>query len=124
MSACLSAGALVLALASPAFTLEWRHSVEKTIWRESWAIERGALRLREAAVKGSGAGMDPGEGARLRDGWWVWAPDLPPQTSLTLAASGATGGGWTLCADGTCHALPETGTPLVLAPCGGSDGNG
>ncbi len=117
MTACLAAGALVLTLVTPAFTLEWQHSVEKTGWRESWIVGPGGLRLTEAAVKGSGAGMDPGTGARLLDGWWVWAPDLPPQAKLTLAGSGATNGGWTLCADGACHALPETGAPLTLAPC-------
>ncbi|TRW96204.1 DUF1850 domain-containing protein [Paracoccus sp. M683] len=97
MSGCLLAGALTLALSGPGFTLEWTHSVERTGWREAWAIRDGALVLTEAAVKGSGAGMDPGPGAVLRNGWWVWRPDLPPQPQLLIAASGATGGGWRLC---------------------------
>ena len=116
---CLMIGATVLWLAGPGFELNWTHSVEKTEWRESWAIGADGLHLTEAAVKGSGAGMEPGADARLEDGWWVWQPDLPPVPSLTLAASGATGGGWRLCDSATCHevgAMP--GAALHVAPCG------
>ncbi|MFN3642981.1 MAG: DUF1850 domain-containing protein [Gemmobacter sp.] len=118
MSACLTVGAAVLHLAAAAFSIEWTHSVERSGWREVWRIEGGALRLVSAAVRGSGAGMEPGAGARRVDGWWVWVPDLPPQAALTLAASGATGGGWTLCADGTCRVVgAAAGAPVVIAPC-------
>lgn len=116
---CLLAGTLALTLAGPGFTLAWTHSVERVEWREDWVIEAGALRLVEAAVKGSGAGMEAGEGARLRNGWWVWQPQVAPVPSLMLAASGATGGGWRLCdGAGDCHDLgATTGPPLVLRPC-------
>jgi hypothetical protein len=118
MSSCLMVGALALALASGQFTLGWKHSVEKTGWQESWQVVPGGLHLRQARVKGSGAGMDPGPGAVLKDGWWVWVPDLPPVPALELAASGATGGGWRLCADGSCRVLgAEPGPPIRLAPC-------
>lgn len=118
MSACLMAGAVALTLAAPDFTLTWRHSVEKVEWRESWVVEAGGLRLVEAAVKGSGAGMEPGEGAVLEGGWWVWAPALPPVSELVLAASGATGQGWRLCSGGNCRDIgAEPGAPVVLAPC-------
>lgn len=118
MSNCLAVAALTLVLAEPVFTLDWTHSVERTGWREVWALQPGGLRLVEAAVKGSGAGMDPGEGAVLRDGWWVWAPDLAPQPSVTLAASGATGGGWRLCSGEECHVIgAEPGQAIRLAPC-------
>ncbi|AZO57254.1 DUF1850 domain-containing protein [Mesorhizobium sp. M8A.F.Ca.ET.057.01.1.1] len=50
--------------------------------------------------KGSGAGMEPPEGAGLRDGWWIYAPKVGAQRRVMLAASGATGDGWTLCTDG------------------------
>ena len=73
MGSCLIAGAMTLALASPGFTLSWTHSVEKITWRESWAITGTGLRLTEAAVKGSGAGMEPGDGAVLRNGWCAGA---------------------------------------------------
>jgi hypothetical protein len=117
MTACLLAGATVLSLAAGEFTLEWTHSVERVRWRETWQLRSGGLALLEARVKGSGAGMEPGEGARLVDGWWVWSPGtwVP---SLTLAASGATGGGWTLCADGGCRELgAAAGEAVVLQPC-------
>ncbi|MFV0299313.1 MAG: DUF1850 domain-containing protein [Paracoccus sp. (in: a-proteobacteria)] len=124
MSACLMAGTLALTLAGDSFVLEWTHSVEKTAWRENWAIREGGLLLTGAAVKGSGAGMEPGPGAVLKDGWWVWRPDLPPQPRLTLAASGATGGGWRLCAaglpGGDCVELgAAAGQPVTLRPCPG-----
>ncbi len=116
--ACLLVGATAVALASGGFDLTWRHSVEKTEWRESWNVAEGALQLTEAAVKGSGAGMDPGPGARLERGWWVWAPELPPVPALTLAASGATGGGWRLCDGATCREIGAApGAAIRLAPC-------
>lgn len=117
MSVCLMAGALTLAISGP-FTLSWTHSVEKTGWEESWEVTDASLVAREARVRGSGAGMEPGDGARLIDGWWVWQPSLPPQPSLLLAASGATGGGWRLCADGKCHVLGSTASdPIRIEPC-------
>lgn len=125
MSGCLMAGATALALAGNAFSLEWTHSIEKTIWHEDWSIREGALVLTGAAVKGSGAGMEPGPGAQLRDGWWVWTPDLPPQPQLLIASSGATGGAWHLCepaapgaAKHGCVDLGGTpGQPIELRPC-------
>lgn len=114
---CLLAGAAVLTLAGPAFSLHWTHSVERVEWVEHWTVERDALHLTRAAVKGSGAGMEPGPGAVRQDGWWVWAPDtrLP---ALHLAASGATGAGWRLCDGTTCHDLGlAPGAPVTLAPC-------
>ncbi|PPB81194.1 uncharacterized protein DUF1850 [Albidovulum inexpectatum] len=116
--ACLLVGASVLMLGATEFDLRWTHSVEHTEWWETWQVEGRALRLIRAAVKGSGAGMDPGEGAKLRDGWWVWQVDLPPQEELLLAASGATGAGWKLCDMAGCRELgAQPGQPLRIAPC-------
>jgi hypothetical protein len=118
VSLCLIAAGKTTAIAATAFTLAWEHSVEHTAWQESWRIEPGGLVLDEARVKGSGAGMDPGPGARLVDGWWVWTPALPPQPELHRAASGATAGGWRLCAAGSCREIgAEPGATLVLLPC-------
>lgn len=117
-TACLMIGATALGLSSGGFDLRWHHSVEKTEWRESWVVEGTYLRLTEAAVKGSGAGMDPGEGARLDNGWWVWQPDLPPVPEITLAASGATGAGWRICDGPDCHEIgADPGEAVLLAPC-------
>lgn len=117
MTSCLMVGASLLVLATPGFTLNWQHSVEKTRWRESWRVSNDGLQLTEAAVLGSGAGMEPGEGAQLRDGWLVWEPERGPQPELVLATSGATGGGWLLCIAAFCHDIAETGRTVVLRPC-------
>lgn len=115
---CLAVGATLLTLAAPAFTLSWTHSVERVDWQEEWRVEAEALVLTRARVRGSGAGMEPGEGARLVDGWWDWPADLRVP-SLALAASGATGAGWRLCSGGACHIIgAEATAPIVLAPCG------
>lgn len=116
MTACLLAGTLALAVQG-GFTLSWTHSVERIEWRENWQVRAGRLHLTEARVRGSGAGMEPGEGAVERDGWWIWHPGLSVP-SVTLAASGATTGGWSLCADDGCHELgAHAGAPLTLRPC-------
>lgn len=118
MSLCLLAGGKTLALAISAFSLSWTHSVQKTEWRERWEVTPAGLILAEAAVKGSGAGMEPGPDAVLRDGWWVWAPKLAAQPRIVLAASGATGGGWRLCHDAGCLEVgTEAGKPAVIEPC-------
>ena len=118
MSLCL-AGAETLRLAVTAFTLAWTHSVEHVRWQEDWLVTPAGLELVAARVEGSGAGMEPGEGARRIGGWWAWPVDRPPQRELVLAASGATGGGWTLCAAGGCREIGATpGAPLSLTACG------
>ena len=118
MSLCILAGGKVTALALSMFTLSWTHSVQKTEWRETWAVTPAGLELRQAEVKGSGAGMEPGPDAVLRDGWWVWHPALPPQERVSLAASGMTPGGWRLCHDGGCVELgAKAGDEVSLSWC-------
>lgn len=94
VSLCLYAalgGALLGAVPGDAWELRWTHSVEKVEWREVWReAPGGLLRLAQAQVKGAGAGMEPGPGSRLIDGWWTWAPDAPPLPAVTLAASAYT----------------------------------
>ena len=116
MSGCLMAGAVALAV-NQGFTLSWTHSVERTEWVEKWNIRDGRLHLTQAAVRGSGAGMEPGAGAVLKDDWWVWSPDVSV-TALALAASGATGQGWRLCTDDGCQVIGATpSAPLLLRSC-------
>ena len=118
MSLCILAAGKLTTLAISAFTLSWVHSVQKTEWRESWAATPAGLELREAAVKGSGAGMEPGPDVRLRDGWWTWNPRIAPQRQLSLAASGATPTAWRLCHEGGCLELgSKAGEDVVLTPC-------
>ncbi len=105
-------------IASTMFTLGWTHSVEKTAWEEQWRIAGEALQLEEARVRGSGAGMEPGEGAALVDGWWVWKPAAAPMDELLLAASGATGKGWRLCSGQACMVIgAKAGEPVRIAAC-------
>ncbi|MBE3639975.1 DUF1850 domain-containing protein [Mangrovicoccus algicola] len=124
MSACLMAGAAMLTLAAGnGFTLEWTHSVERQAWRETWVVTpQHRLKLTEAAVKGSGAGMEPGPGGHFEEGWWVWSPDLPAIAALSLAASGATPSAWRLCAARCIDLGAAPGQPVGVTamPCPGA----
>lgn len=118
MSLCVLAAGKTLAIAASVFTLAWTHSIEKVSWQESWRVTPAGLEIESARVQGSGAGMEPPDGSVFEDGWWIYRPDLPAQPRLVLAASGATPGGWRLCADGECLTLgAEAAEPIVLEPC-------
>ena len=117
-AACLLVGQLALSVTG-GFTLGWTHSIEHTGWREEWRVEGAELVLDRAAIRGTGAGMEPGDGARLEDGWLVW-PVGRRVPEVTLAASGATGEGWRLCTDDGCRMLgAAAGEPVTLRPCPG-----
>jgi len=124
MPVCLFVGGKAMLVAAAGFTLSWTHSVEKVRWEEDWTLGRGGLlTLVEARVQGSGAGMEIPDGAILKDGAWHYAPSLPPRTSIVLANSGATGGGWRICGDGRCAEVGEAaGKPAEISACreGGS----
>ena len=76
MSLCIVAAGKTVTLAVAAFTLSWTHSVEKTRWEEDWTVGAG----RAAHRRGAGAGLGRRDGAArgrgLKDGWWVYAPEL------------------------------------------------
>jgi hypothetical protein len=119
---CLAAGALATVLATDAFTLRWTHSVEKVEWQEDYRVVEGALVLQEARIKGSGAGMEPPEGAVLRDGWWTYRPAMGPIDVLRLTHSDFAAD-YRLCWQGACRSLGEmlpglggSGT-IELHPC-------
>lgn len=115
MTLCIAAGGAVLALAVQGFTLDWTHSVTRGIWWERWEVSPAGLRPVEARITGNGAGMEVPEGARFDGTGWTYAPALPPQREVVLAASGSTGGGWRLCAQSTCRVLGEAaGAPVRL----------
>ncbi|WP_367716791.1 DUF1850 domain-containing protein [Nitratireductor sp. GISD-1A_MAKvit] len=118
MSICVVAGGKALTLAAALFTLSWTHSVEKIRWEEDWRATPAGLKIVEARVQGSGAGMEPPPDASFAAGWWRYSPSLPAQSELVLAASGTTGSGWRLCAAGTCHELgAESGKPVTVRYC-------
>ncbi len=104
MPLCIAAGGAVVALALNTFTLAWTHSIEKVRWEEDYRIEGHALRLTEARIRGSGAGMEPPEGARLEHGVWHYTPALPLLPVLRLTQSPYTQG-YELCHDGKCKPL-------------------
>jgi len=116
MMLCIAAAGVVTALATTSFTLGWTHSVERTQWEERWRIGNGQLSIVSASVEGSGAGIGIPEDAVWADGVWTYVPALPPLASLNLAASGATGSGWSLCGgEGQCLELgKEPGMPVRL----------
>ncbi|MBF0166743.1 MAG: DUF1850 domain-containing protein [Alphaproteobacteria bacterium] len=95
---CLLAGVL--------YTLVWTHSVEKIEWQEDWRAEGGKLILVEARVQGSGAGMEPGEGAVLKDGVWRWQPRQAMLERVVLTQSPYVTG-YLLCSQGDCRPLGQ-----------------
>lgn len=123
MSICLYAGGKGLVVAASAFTLAWTHSVEKVRWEEDWRLTPAGLQLVEARIKGSGAGMDPPEGAVLEDGYWSYRPHIAAVPALVLARSGATGAGWELCAaEGRCTTIGAAADrPAEIRACRDGD---
>ncbi|MEK9968751.1 MAG: DUF1850 domain-containing protein [Ferrovibrio sp.] len=121
---CLALGAAVVALGVNQVELRWTHSVQKSEWREQWSVTAAGLVLQQAAVQSSGAGMDPGEDAVMRDGFWVWRPALPPQPELILTRSPYTPGDWHLCTAAGCHDLGgyfpgiAADQAVTMRPCG------
>lgn len=114
MSLCVGIVGKTLIFAATSFSLNWTHSVEKVAWQEDWQITETGLKLITARVKGSGAGMEPGEGAVLNKGWWEWQPNLVAQKELALAASGTTSSAWQLCTDtNECINLAEQASDAI-----------
>jgi len=117
----LLSGALSWELPLPGFELVWTHSVERVEWREAYRVEPDSLRLVGVKVKGSGAGMEPPEGAVLEQGWWVAHP-MTPVERLVLTRSGVVQD-YRLCFMADCRplagwlpGLPETGA-VALRSC-------
>lgn len=122
---CLAAGGVVLAfLPITAFTLAWDHSIEKIRWEEDYLVDGSTLRLVEARIRGTGAGMEPPEGAVLADGTWRYRPDVPALPRLVLARSGAVKD-YELCARPRCEPLGKflgadgSARVVEIAPCDG-----
>jgi len=122
VSLCLAAAGLAAKIAASAFTLSWTHTIERTAWEEHWRVAPSGLVLDEARVKGSGAGMEPPEGAVLKDGFYAWRPDLPAQQEIVLR-NAPEAGDWRLCAAGRCAGVGEwlggDAEPVTLRICPG-----
>lgn len=120
MSFCLIAGTLSVSLAANSLTLAWTHSVERQVWEEDWRLENGQMILDAARVRGSGAGMEAGEGAVLKNGAWQWHPQVAPLGEIVLRRSGATAD-YRVCIGGNCRSLsallPAEADPVTLRAC-------
>jgi len=125
MPLCLAAGGVVATLALTQFTLAWTHSIEKLRWEEDYRVEGGTLRLVEARIRGSGAGMEPPAGSRFEHGVWHYRPALPPLPVLRLTQS-PYAGDYQLCSHGRCQLLgsivgPSDAARVVeLSACDGA----
>jgi hypothetical protein len=116
---CLAGGGVVVKLAA-AITLSWTHSVEKVKWEEDWRAHPAGIAITESRVKGSGAGMDPPPGSKLKNGVYSYRPHLAPVKEIALRRSGATAD-WNICMSGACKPmsdyLPANADPVTLSRC-------
>ncbi len=125
MPICVTAGGLVLTLAMESFTLAWTHSIEKTRWEEDYRVEGNRLRLIEARVRGSGAGMEPPAGSTFADGVWHYDPHVPLLDKLRLTQS-SFAAGYEICEHERCVPLAdsapraENGDIVELRACSSS----
>src|SRR5690554_83123 len=97
LGVCLSLASMpyvpALFLPVQAFTLAWEHSIEHVRWEEDYKIEAlnkepGAQLIAVAArIKGSGAGMEPPDNAKLHNGWYEYPPTNSKPAILRLMRS-------------------------------------
>lgn len=102
---CLVAGLLVAPLGE-AVTLQWTHSIQKTLWAEDYRLQGDRLRLTSARVLGTGAGMEPPTDAVYRDGAWHYTPTLPLLPAVSLRHSPHVAP-YVVCTAGNCRPLPD-----------------
>jgi hypothetical protein len=104
------------------FTLAWTHSIEKVRWEEDYAVTPSppTLHALAARVRGSAAGMEPPDDARLVNGWYTYTPQMrhPPELRLTRSEFTAD---YELCLHGRCQPLsawlPSDGGVTRLTAC-------
>ncbi len=118
---CLVAG-LLMAQFGDEITLRWTHSVQKSAWEEDWRAEAGQLRLVQARVRGTGAGMEPPPEALFVDGAWRYTPSLPLLPRVQLRHSSFVPP-YVVCDAGLCRPMDAwlSGLPddaiVEMAPC-------
>lgn|SRR6056300_942277 len=118
MSLCILSGAKLTTVAISLFTLSWTHSVEKIEWQENWRINNSNLEIVEARIKGSGAGMDPPENAVLKNGWYVYKPQIGQIKELNLSTSNTDLVNWKICFNGNCTVLENNNQkPIKIYAC-------
>ncbi len=129
MGLCVWAGAVLLAaLPINDFTLAWTHSIEKIRWEEDWRVRPAGLEIVEARIRGVGAGMEPPDGAELRQGVWRFRPAIAAQHTVTLARAAGIAD-YEFCVKGRCRLLAESVSGLAgaeavaLTTCRGNEGD-
>jgi hypothetical protein len=115
LEAAMSPAATVF-IPTESFTLAWTHSVEKQRWEEDYRVVRDTrpsgdksgvlLAPGRARIKGSGAGMEPGPGSRLMNGWLEYQSAQEPLPSLRLSRSFFTED-FSLCLTSVCRNMSE-----------------
>lgn len=116
---CIVTGAHLVTLPVNAFTLRWRHTIEKVLWEEDYLVAGDWLLLTRARIRGSGAGMDPPPDAVREGDAWSYRPSDRWRREVQLARS-TIGEDYTLCVDGACRplsALVPVGRTTTLAAC-------
>ena len=109
------------------FTLAWTHSIEKVRWEEDYGVAlapapdaKPALQALAARVRGSAAGMEPPDDARLVNGWYTYTPQISHPAELRLTRSEFTAD-YELCLLGPCQPLsawlPSDGGVTRLSAC-------
>jgi hypothetical protein len=120
---CITVGAVMVELPLRAFTLQWRHTVEKVVWEEDYLVAGEWLYLSAARVRGSGAGMEPPPEAVKAGEAWVYRPTDRWRRALELARS-EFGDDYLLCTTEGCRPLSDwVPAPLAattIAPCADS----
>jgi len=125
--ALAASGAPPVFLPAQHFTLSWTHSIEKVRWEEDYAVVPGAgpgaapeLRALAARVRGSAAGMEPPDDARLVNGWYTYTPRISAPKALRLTRSEFTPD-FSWCQQGQCVPLSNwiasDGGITVLSAC-------
>ncbi|MCT8162364.1 MULTISPECIES: DUF1850 domain-containing protein [unclassified Pseudomonas] len=102
---CLGlAGVVWTSLPLQAFTLAWNHSIEKIRWEEDYQVTPEGLLLKEARVRGSGAGMEIPDQAQLRDGTWHYTRQMPALQPLHAGRT-PEAGDYQICTQAGCQPL-------------------
>ena len=121
----LVAGAAFIVLPTPAATLAWTHTVEKTGWEEDYSASADGITIAEARIEAIGAGMEPPSLAVREGRWWRYRPSLPALESVKLANS-TFAGGYSLCWNSECRPLSSLvpqgkQVSIIAAECAAAD---
>jgi hypothetical protein len=84
---CITAGGTTTVVPTERFTLAWEHSVEKVLWEEDYRIAGEWIYMTGARIRGSGAGMEPPDGAVLFRGAWHFRGHVRWFREILLAGS-------------------------------------